>query len=401
MGRTISHETARRLAIASQGLAGEREPADDEGLRRAITRLGCLQLDPTSAVAPSHRLVVWSRVGQHEYSALDLLAYRDRWMLEGAAHEASFVLDDDAAIHQHWCRARRRAPRPRTAAWLHDNRAFVRRVLAQIERHGPIQSRDIDESPQRPWPSGVWTSARNVALLLEILLGQGRVMVGRRESGQRLWDLPERCLRPADIERPGTREVVRRSVLRALGALGVARADHIQAHFTRSRYPDLAAVLAGLVRAGRVQATAVGSLPGAWYVATETLPLLEQIEVGWWQPRATLLSPFDNLLCDRSRAEVLFDFHHRLEIYVPPAKRRWGYWVMPFLDGDRLVGRVDLVRDRPRGESIVNQTWWEPGCGGRTHRRALDESLGELSGFVGARPNPGLAATSLERGLRR
>ena len=301
---------------------------------------------------------------------------------------------DDAAIHQHWCRARRRTPRPRTAAWLHDNRVFVRRVLAQIERHGPIQSREIDERPQRPWPSGVWTNARNVALLLETLLGHGRVMVSRRESGQRLWDLPERCLRPGEVERPGTKEVVRRSVLRALGALGVARADHIQAHFTRSRYPDLAAVLAGLVRARVVQATSVGSLPGAWYVATDTLPLLERIEAGWWQPRATLLSPFDNLLCDRSRAEVLFDFHHRLEIYVPPAKRRWGYWVMPFLHGDRLVGRVDLARDRPTGRLVVNRTWWEPGCGGRAHRAALEDSLGELSVFVSAPTNTELAANA-------
>ena len=93
-----------------------------------------------------------------------------------------------------------------------------------------------------------------------------------------------------------------------------------------------------------------------------------------------------------------------INLYVPPAKRRWGYWVMPFLDGDRLVGRVDLVRDHPRGELIVNQTWWEPGCGGRTHRRALDESLGELSGFIGAPTNPGLEGndeTTPGRDLRR
>jgi hypothetical protein len=164
--------------------------------------------------------------------------------------------------------------------------------------------------------------------------------------------------------RPPEREVVRRSAQRALRALGVATARDIDRSFTAGRYPGLASVMAGLQRSGQVeQVRLVGNdheRPGPWYVHTDDLPLLDRLQSGDWQPRTTLLSPFDNLLIDRERTERLFGFHFRMEIYVPKAARRYGYYVLPVLHGDRLIGRVDPAMDRASGRLVVNAVHAEP-----------------------------------------
>lgn len=160
--------------------------------------------------------------------------------------------------------------------------------------------------------------------------------------------------------------------------LGVARAPHIRAHFTRGRYPDLEAVLSELEADGVILPVEVGDLGGRWWVHAADAEQLAALDAGErWRGRTTLLSPFDNLLCDRARTEQLFGFHHRLEIYVPRAKRRWGYFVMPILHGDRLVGRADLAIDRRAGRLVVHALHREPDAPrgramGADVRRALD-----------------------------
>src|SRR5437868_2678298 len=188
--------------------------------------------------------------------------------------------------------------------------------------------------------------------MLDFLWTQGKLMVAGRVGGQRLWDLAERCLPEwAPREELDRHEAVRRAAQKSLRALGVARPREIAQHYTRGRYPGLQKALDELESEGRIEQVQIvdedqAIWPGPWYVHAEDLPLLERLAAGEWHPRTTLLSPFDNLICDRARTEKLFDFEFRIEIYVPAAQRQYGYFVMPILHGDRLIGRVDPRFDR-------------------------------------------------------
>src|SRR5262249_16508234 len=155
------------------------------------------------------------------------------------------------------------------------------------------------------------------------------------------------------------REVVVRAAQRSLRALGVARVPHIQGHFLRGRYPGLTGVLAELEAAGRIVRVHVldgdgRRRPGPWFVHPDDLPLRAPLASGDWPPRTTLLSPFDTLICDRARTRALFDFDFRVEIYTPPAQRQYGYYVMPILHGDRLIGRIDPQFDRRQKRLTIN-----------------------------------------------
>ncbi len=186
-------------------------------------------------------------------------------------------------------------------------------------------------------------------------------MVADRSGIQKQWDLAERVLpewTPREVL--DTHEVVCRAAQKSLRALGVATPQQIKEHYTRARYPDLPAVLKDLEAQGRIQRVKVEGMSGTWYLHADDLPLLDRIEAGDWQPRTTLLSPFDNLICDRKRTESLFDFYYRIEIYVPAAKRQYGYYVLPILHGDRLIGRIDSPFDRKTKTLNVQHLYAEP-----------------------------------------
>ena len=272
--------------------------------------------------------------------------------------------------------------------WLAANQALRRSILRQLRASGPLPTSAIEDRAETAWQSSGWTAGRNVDRMLDVLWTQGRVMVAGRQGQQRVWDLAERWLPAwAPTRRPPEREVVRLAAQRSLRALGVATARDIDRHFTASRYPGLPTVLAGLERQGRVERVRVADdgaeWPGPWYVHADDLPLLERLEAGDWRPRTTLLSPFDNLIIDRERTQRLFGFHFRMEIYVPRAARRYGYYVLPVLHGDRLIGRVDPAMDRRRGRLVVNAVHAEPDAPAAAGP-AVAAALGELAAFLGA-----------------
>jgi uncharacterized protein YcaQ len=391
-GRPVSLETLRRLAIVKQDLAGPRRTPDRRGIEATIRRIRCLQLDPTSAVARSHLLVLWSRLGAFDPDLVDRLAYRDRWLFEYWAHAASLVMSDDYPLHRLLMRSRHGAGKvaDRVRAWMDENDTLRRTILRRLRREGPLGSRAFSDLSAASWTSTGWTNERNVERMLSFLWGQGKVGVADRVGGARLWDLAERCLPPWAVRRAMARgPAARLATELSVRALGAGRPIHIQHHFVAHSFdaPVFAAALSALERSGtvvRLLPTDEGLRPGHWFVHADDLPVLESLESGRWEPRTTMLSPFDNLIRDRVRTAELFDFDYRLEIYTPQAKRRYGYFVMPVLEGDRLTARMDPKFDRTAGRLEVRSFHVEEGVARRRATAAAKTAANDLATFLGA-----------------
>jgi uncharacterized protein YcaQ len=379
----VSPVAARRLAIAAQRLAGpapRKRPTSHEILA-TVRAIRCLQLDPTSVVARNHRLVVFSRLGPYDVTKLERLVTDDRALFEYWAHEASLVLTEDLPVHRYLMRTWRHR---RLQEWWEVNQRFRSYIVDRLRSDGPLPLREIEDRAEQPWLSTGWTNQRNVSRMLDLMWIRGHVGIAARDGGQRLWDLMERCLPPdPPAEELDDTEVTRRSVLLALKALGIARMPHIRAHFTRGRYPQLPETLAQLERQGAIVPAEIDGLKGAWWVRADDVDALQH---DGFKPRTALLSPFDNLLCDRGRTEELFGFSHRLEIYTPKAKRQWGYFVLPILHGDRLIGRADLAIDRKAQRLVAHAVHREPGAPrGKGVAAAIRRELERLANWQGAR----------------
>jgi uncharacterized protein YcaQ len=381
--------SARRLAVRAQRLSGPAprgRPTRDQILD-LCRALRCLQIDPTSAVARSHLLVVFSRLGPFDEVELERLVVEDRALFEYWAHEASLVLSEDLPLHRWEMRSYPRGDgdwRRKMRQWWDVNAEFRAYLLDRLRADGPLPLRELEDRSVAPWLSTGWTDQRNVSRMLDFMWVRGHVGIRRRDGGQRLWDLMERCLPPdAPDGKLDDAEVTRRATLLALRALGVARVPHIRAHFTRGRYPTLPATLDSLREEGLIEPVEIEGLKGEWWVRADDVDALRDDD---FRPRTVLLSPFDNLLCDRARTEELFGFSHRLEIYTPKAKRRWGYFVLPILHGDRLIGRADLRMDRRAGRLVAPAIHREDGAPrGKTIALAIRRQLERLARWQGAR----------------
>jgi uncharacterized protein YcaQ len=383
---------ARRLAYRGQHLSGPRPGRSADEMLALVHDLGCLQLDPISVVARSHQLVVWSRVGRYDRDRLRRLQEDERRLFEYWAHAASLVPSSDLPIHRAAMDGSTidgfKISHARIHDWLRDNDATSTALLRELARNGPLRTQDLRDFAILPWLNGGWSDDRSVGLLLEVLSHRGVVLVSRRDGSTRWWDIAERCL-PADAptERLTRDEAVTRATLRAVRALGVATAPQIRAHFTRGRYPGLSEILGGLVGDGVLVPARVEGLKGAWYAHAADLATLDDLTPA----RFTLLSPFDNLICDRSRTQALWDVEIRLEIYTPVAKRQWGYYVLPILDGDRIVGRIDAAVDAETGRLTARQLHTEPGVRpSRRRDQQLRRSFEDLARFVDAPGTAGL-----------
>jgi uncharacterized protein YcaQ len=393
-GLTLTPTQARRLAITRQRLAGPAPGGGPAEMLELVREIGCLQLDPISVVARSHLLVLFSRLGAYDPSTLDELMWQDRQLFEYWAHCASIVPTSDYPLHRPMMErygATQSAYHVRLREWVAANDALRRHIVERLEREGSLPSKRFEGDQAEGWLSTGWTNGRNVSRMLDYLWIKGEIMVAGRAGGQKLWDLAARCL-PADTPTAALpeRELVRQAAQRSLRALGVARPAHIQRHFIRGRYPGLARALGDLEAEGRIVKARIvqdgRDWPGPWHVHADDLALIDRLARDDWEPRTTLLSPFDNLICDRDRTELLFGFRFRIEIYVPKAKREFGYYVLPVLHGDRLIGRVDPAFDRSRRRLVVNAIHVEPAAPrGVETRRAITGAIEELAAFLGAR----------------
>ncbi len=386
------------MALHAQGLA--LPPAGGSTVDDVVARLGCLQLDPVGVVARSPLLVLRARMvgGTHESHerALARAAYRDRRLFDYWCHEASICHIDDLPLHRWAMRTyldRLSPARAVVREWMEGNAAFADHTVEALRAAGPLRARELEDRADVDWEHGHWTdevsSRQNIARMLDRLWMMGRIGIADRIGIERRWDVIDRCvpdgaLASIDAEPLTEEEIVRRAILRSVGMLGVARAPHIAAHFTRRRYPGMGGPGEGhigeLERSGELTRVAVSGLRGDWWARPADLEGVTTLETG---RRTVALSPFDNLLCDRARAAELFGFDHRLEIYVPAGKRRWGYYVLPVLHGERLVARADVRVDR-EGEAPVLRVLAVHHEPGRRAPRAVERALASLASWRGA-----------------
>jgi len=322
----LTKAQARRIAVRAQLLDAPR-PAD---LVDVVRKLTLLQIDPTAAVAPSADLVAWSRLGS-SYRPEDLkrALEEERTLFE---HNALIRPMDDLGLV-----LAETAGWPRYDSvrdWLRDNDRFRRDVLKLLRRSGPLGSRDIPDTCVVPWASTGWTNNRNVTQMLEFLMMRGEIAIAGRVGRERLWDLAERVY-PADVVVPSREDALRSRNERRLASLGIAR--------KKTTAMPLEPVDVGETG----EPAGVEGTRGEWRVDPTALG-------AEFAGRTALLSPFDRLVYDRARTQELFDFEYTLEMYKPAPKRRWGYFALPVLHGDRLVGKVDAVADRKASVLRVN-----------------------------------------------
>lgn len=327
MKAAASLDRARRIAVRAQLLDGSAT-----SVLQTVRRLRFLQMDPIATVAPPQQLVLFSRLGIYDTAELDRLLWERRKLFE---YDAFIYPVEDLPIIRARMAKFRRANTLKRDLWIRDflktNARFRRHVLRELERNGPLLSRDLQHDLMPEGESHRWWGTRQVGLMLEILAARGDIAVAGRAGKQRVWDLADRVFPPS--ETLPWREAERELERRKQRSLGVWRERGVW-----KTHPD---------------------------IPDDPVP-----------DRVTVLSPFDRLIHDRARAEALFDFHYRLEMYVPRAKREFGYYVLPLLVGDRVVGRVEPTFDRKTGELTVLGAW------GDTSR--LEEALAELAAFLGA-----------------
>ncbi|MGC9666415.1 winged helix-turn-helix domain-containing protein [Planosporangium sp. 12N6] len=378
---SLSPAQARRIALAAQGFADRRPggAVDLRHLRRVVRRVGLLQMDSVNVLMRAHYMPLYSRLGPYPRELLDRAAYRaPRELFEYWGHEASLLpVSLQPALrwrmaggHEWGSVARINRERPDLVRW----------VLDEVRAKGPLTAAEIeDDVPVRREHWGWnWTDVKTA---LEWLFWRGEVLAARRNGAfARVYDVPERVLPRAVLETPTpTPADAHRELVRvAARALGVAAEKDLRDYFRLGAEPTRAAV-ADLVEAGELLPVAVEGWPQPAYLHPDAR-LPRRIDA------ATLVSPFDPVVWERSRTERLFGFRYRIEIYVPAAQRVHGYYVLPFLLGDRLVARVDLKADRQAGVLRVPAAWVEPAPAGRAGR---------------GHPAPGDVAEALAAELRR
>jgi uncharacterized protein YcaQ len=321
----LDRDEARRIAVRAQLLDAPR-PTD---LLEVIQRLTFLKVDPTAAVAPNADLVLWSRLGSsYRPAQLQRAIEHDRDLFE---FNGLIRPMDDLPLY---LAGADQVPRyPGTREWYEDNEPFRQDILDLLGDAGPLLSRDIPDTSLVSWPSTGWTNNRNVTQMLEILLRRGEVAVSHRKGRERFWDLAERVY--PRLDSVPYEEAIRERDERRLRSFGIARA-------TGTQLP-VESITVG--EAGE-EATIEG-VPGTWRVDPAALGQS-------FEGRTALLSPLDLLVYDRKRMELLWDFEYILEMYKPAKDRRWGFFALPILHHERLVGKVDVVADRKRRTYVLN-----------------------------------------------
>jgi uncharacterized protein YcaQ len=375
--QSLSLAEARRIALAAQLFDGGAAPRNTRSMGALVAKLGAVQIDSVNVLVRSHYLPAFSRRGPYERELLDRTAYSDsgRRLFEYWGHEASMLPLDLYPLFQ-W---RMERARNGEGTWgmlrryASEHRALVDAALVEIRERGALGASELTAAGRG---AGGWWGWSQGKQIMEWLFWSGQVTTARRRNFERLYDLTERVI-PASIRElptPSKEEAQRRLMMVSARALGVATARDLRDYF-RLPTADAAARLRELIEACSLTAVEVEGWKQPGYLHPEAR-LPRSVDA------AALLSPFDSLIWERQRTERLFDFVYRLEIYTPAHKREHGYYVLPFLFGERLVGRVDLKSDRARGRLQVRGGSVEEGVSAKKVVAALAGQLRSLAEWL-------------------
>ncbi len=381
--------SAQRLFLGAQGLLGDpARRATLPSLQALIERLGFVQVDTINVLARAHDLTLFSRLDGYQPEQLKRLIEEKRALFEAFTHDASAI---PTAWFAHWKPrfARDRARIHAHAWWQHhfrgtDGARVVKDVKARIEREGPLKSSDFEHPEKR----GPWWGWKPQKAALDFLWRSGELMVPRREGFQKVYDLTERVLPEHHaLPCPSAPEHAAWACATAAERLWVFTPKELADFWASIEAHEAKTWCAAEERTGRIVPVQVegadGEVRPAFALADWEARLRKLPEV---PDRTRLLCPFDPILRDRTRALRRFGFDYRFEAFVPEPKRQYGYFVMPLLEGGRLVGRLDPKLHRDRGLLEIRGLWWETGIKAtKARKRALDEALERMAAFVGAR----------------
>jgi len=386
----------RRLAVTKQRLAGKVPPtATTEHILSVVRDLGYIQWDPVAAIAPSHVIALWSRVGNFRLSDLDRLLWDEKKLFEHWAPIAMVVLTGDYPLYRSLMA---RYPESLSKSWgsqrvrakkfLAEHVELRRRMLNQL-KDGPLQLAQFRDYVRTKRNPDGWTSGSDVSNMLFHLLMSGEVMVVGHEGSQNVWGLSEGFL-PSWVEKTelSEEEFELETAQRAIRALGTASPSEINFYFVRGRYQNLKKTLERLQEESVIRRVRVPGLGDRdeRYIHDRDIELLESMRSDAWRPRMSLLAPFDNMICGRDRTNRLFGFDYVHEQFLPADKRRFGTFVLPILWGERFIGRADMSMDRKDERLLVHSLYAERGApGDKDVSSKIGEAMAKLAGFLGAK----------------
>ena len=374
----LSIADARALALAAQGFDTPRpaNKATQRHVNSLISRLGVIQIDSVNVLVRSQELPLFSRLGNHDRTAIPK-ATESQKIFEYWGHEAAHL---PVEIHPlfRWKMEAARLGKARhwgLTSFYDDNKAFVKRILKHVEKNGPTTSRELSTRTEK---KGTWWDWDEAKVALEYLFLTGQLMSrGRGTDFARIYDTPERVL-PEDVlnaPTPSEHDARKQLLVRSAIAQGVATASDL-ADYYRQKLATVKPLIAELVEEGELREVAVdGWTEKAFVYRNAKLP--KQLHA------TALLSPFDSLVWCRPRNERLFDFHYRIEIYTPKEKRKFGYYVLPFMMNGEMVGRVDLKADRAKGILQAHSVHTEKGVKRSVINEALNAELAAMATWLG------------------
>ncbi len=394
---STSAEVARRLAVTKQHLAGKLPPsATNEHILSVVRDLTFVQWDPVEVVAPSHILALWSRVGDFRLSDLERLLWEEKRLFEHWVNfAASIVLTEDYPLYYSMMK---RYPesigkswgsrKPQTREFLAEHKVLRKSILNQLKK-GPLELTQFEEYVPTQRSADGWTSGSEVSRMLFHLELSGEVMVSGHQGNRNIWARSELFL-PKWVKREelAEEEVERIAAQRAIRALGTASPPEINYYFPRGRYQNLKKALESLQEDSIIHRVHVAEFQerDERYIHALDVRLLESMKDDAWQPRVSLLPPFDNLICGRGRTNRVFGFEYSHEMFLPEHKRKFGYYVLPILWGDRFIGRIDPRLDRQNERLLINSVHAERGApGDKVVSSKIGETIERLAEFLGAK----------------
>ena len=378
---SITKAQARRLAVASS-LNGSGKGKGRNAALRTVQHLGYVQIDTISVIERAHHHVFWSRQNSYQPEYLNQLLAEDRAVFEQWAHAVAYMPMEDYRFYLPKMEAERKPPTGKAQIRRYNTaKPYFKPILKRIQEEGGLSSKDFDhDKVETTHAWGPWKPSKYA---LEILYLQGDLMISARRNFQRVFDLPERVLPEGlDTSMPSAEECAEHQIRRTLNAMGLARESEIHRHLQLADRKAIRSTLQNMESSGDLEAIRIrGIADEVYYVFPGTLDRLAKTRVA---KQIRILSPFDNMVIQRERMKLLFDFEYTIECYVPAAKRVYGYFVCPILWGNELVARIDMKADRKTKTLIVQQLHYEPQLKDRAgFEVALQPALQEFAAFNG------------------